>query len=120
MNCRVCRLKQSYIEARLLTRAVHIRESNCVASILFAKLSILRRSRTFQMQTLRGLLLTAAALAASDLASAQTVAPVKTRQPNIVFVQCDDLGYGDYGVFFPEPARQKSDAERAVARDAAP
>ncbi len=61
-------------------------------------------------------MLTTMVLTLPHLASAQTTKPAetsaKTRQPNIIFVLCDDLGYGDYGVFFQnQRAKKKAPGE---------
>ncbi len=36
-------------------------------------------------------------------------ADVKGPKPNVIFVLCDDLGYGDYGVFFQNLRRKNAD-----------
>ncbi len=33
----------------------------------------------------------------------------KTSQPNVIFILCDDMGYGDYGVFFQNQRRANAD-----------
>ncbi len=60
--------------------------------------------------TMKKLLATCALLSAPLSASVRAT-PVE-RQPNIIFVLCDDMGFGDYGVFFQNlRARTKNRSE---------
>ena len=64
------------------------------------------RSRVFSLRLLGFI---ATVLCAANLAPLHAETPAPAKKPNILFILCDDLGYGDIGVFFQKQRQEKGD-----------